>query len=331
MKLRHLFLLLALLLPLLAAPVPSGAGLRDMLKGDGGGLNEGNLRRGKMSCKDKVKQLERAGPLLKKRLGDGPKPSLTFTYGDHKLQAIDVFLPEKSSAPAPYPIIVMVHGGGWCIGDKSNSGVVAGKVSRWLPRGFIVVSVNYRMISDGVYPVEQAADAGRALGYVQREAEKWQGDASRIFLMGHSAGAHIVSLLGSNPAHYGLTPWLGTVSLDSAAMNIPKKMKSNPANLYQEAFGTDADYWVQSSPFDQLSQNAVPWLGVCSSRRRDSCSGAHEYADKQNDLGIPAAVLEEPKNHGSINSELGKDAKYTATVEKFMAGLDDEVKKRLAR
>ena len=55
------------------------------------------------------------------------------------------------------------------LGDKGNSGVVANKVLHWLPRGYIVVSPNYRM-SRPPSPLDQTEDVGRALAFVQANA-----------------------------------------------------------------------------------------------------------------------------------------------------------------
>ena len=71
--------------------------------------------------------------------------------------------PEARCLPPPgrkqAPILVMVHGGAWKLGDKGNTGVVANKVLHWLPRGYIVVSLNYRL-SRPPSPLEQAEDVG---------------------------------------------------------------------------------------------------------------------------------------------------------------------------
>ena len=66
-------------------------------------------------------------------------------YGPAKLQTMDVYLPPK---PKAAPAILMVHGGAWAFGDKTNAQVYENKVARWVPRGFIFVSINYPMVPD---------------------------------------------------------------------------------------------------------------------------------------------------------------------------------------
>jgi arylformamidase len=245
-------------------------------------------------------------------------------YGPDKLQAMDVYLPPESKAA---PIILMVHGGGWRIGDKRHPPVFENKVARWVPKGFIFVSVNYPMVPESD-PVEQADDIARALAAVQAAAPGWGGDPARVILMGHSAGAHLVSLLNADPARaarLGARPWLGTVSLDSGALDVPAIMTHRHARLYDEAFGDDPALWEASSPIHHLTKASPPWLGVCSSNRRTSCDTNEVYAAKSKALGTRAETLGEPLSHGEINSELGKPGAYTEAVEAFMASLDPSV------
>ena len=257
-------------------------------------------------------------------------------YGPAKDQRMDIYLPVRSGAQPdaqPAPVILMVHGGAWAFGDKGIDRVVDNKVSRWLPKGLIFVSVNYPMIPDAD-PVEQADDVARALAAAQGAAPGWGGDPDRFILMGHSAGAHLVSLLNADPARatkQGARPWLGTVSLDSGALDVPQIMNHKHAKLYDEAFGADPAFWEASSPVHHLSSGMKPWLGVCSRLRSDSCATNTAYALKSKALGARAEVLGERLRHGAINEELGKPGEYTDAVETFLASLDPRLKTLLGK
>lgn len=255
---------------------------------------------------------------------DGVRVLRNVAYGTAKLQAMDVYLPPQ---PRSAPIILMVHGGGWRIGDKRHQPVTENKVARWVPKGFILVSVNYPMVPDSD-PVEQADDVARALATAQQAAPQWGGDPARVILMGHSAGAHLVTLLNADPSRairQGAAPWLGTVSLDSGALDVPAIMNHRHPRLYDEAFGNDPAFWEASSPIHQLARDSRPWLGICSSNRLASCGGNRAYAAKAQALGARAEVLGQALSHGEINSELGKPGAYADAVEAFMASLDPGV------
>ena len=133
-------------------------------------------------------------------------------YGNADLQTMDVYLPRKPQTGMP--VIFMVHGGAWRFGDKTARSVVLNKVARWVPRGFILVSVNYRMLPTARL-LQQAEDVARALATAQAKAASRGGDPAKFILMGHSAGAHLVALLDADPAlayKAGARPWLGVVA-----------------------------------------------------------------------------------------------------------------------
>ena len=163
----------------------------------------------------------------------------------------------------------------------------------------------------------------------------WGGDRNKFILMGHSAGAHLVSLLTTTPAlaasvEQKPTPWLGTVSLDSAAFNVIEIMEHRHLRLYDNAFGTDHEYWKSASPFYSVSKASRPILAVCSSRRDDSCAQAHQFATKSAALGVTMTVLEKDYSHREINLRLGEEPRYTSEVEAFMSRLDKSVANVLA-
>ena len=256
---------------------------------------------------------------------DGVTILRDIAYGPAKLQTMDVYLP---SQPKGAPIILMVHGGAWAFGDKSNPQVYENKVARWVPRGFIFVAINYPMVPDSD-PVQQADDVGRAMAAAQKAAPGWGGDPDRLILMGHSAGAHLVTLLNADPARatrLGARPWLGTVSLDSGALDVPAIMEHEHFKLYDTAFGKDPALWMSASPVDHLTKEGPPWLGVCNANRPASCDPNKIYAAKARALGLSAEILGEELRHGQINRELGEPGAYTDAVEKFMASLDPAVK-----
>jgi acetyl esterase/lipase len=245
-----------------------------------------------------------------------------LAYGSDPAQKMDVYRPANAQNA---PVIFMVHGGGWRRGDKEAAGVVNNKVEHWLPKGYIVVSVGYRLVPQ-VTPMGEAQDIAQALAFAQGKARSWGGDPSRFVLMGHSAGAHLVSLLTSAPSiatNAGAGPWLGTVVLDSAAYNVVDIMQKRHFGLYDEAFGSDQQLWRDASPILRLTKAPVPMLLVCSSQRADSCAQAQAYADKAKSLGGRVSVYPIDMRHGEINAQLGAPGQdLTAQVDNFLHSLN---------
>jgi len=238
-------------------------------------------------------------------------------YGPDPRQRLDLYAPRAAHGA---PVIVMVHGGGWRHGDKALPGVVADKVARWVPRGALVVSVNYRMLPD-TDPLQQARDVARAVATAQREVVRLGGSPDRFVLMGHSAGGHLVALLAASPAmarDAGVRPWLGTVLLDSGAIDTVALMRAPHAPLYDDAFGTDPRYWVAASPLAQLKQRTAPVLAVCSTPRLRSCQAHAAFVARARALGSRAQLLPEQLSHREINVTLGEANAYTRAVEEFL-------------
>lgn len=264
-------------------------------------------------------------------LPEGVRVIRDIPYGADALQRFDVYVPKEIAGPAP--VIFMVHGGGWRRGDKAMSGVVENKVARWVPEGFIFISTNYRLLPDAD-PLTQAQDVAKALAVAQTLAPRWGGVASKFIVMGHSAGGHLVDLLGADPRRayaQGAQPWLGTISLDAGSINVVDVMENPHAPLFDDAFGTDPEYWKQVSPHHALRAGATPFLVICSKVRERESLNTLKFMLKARSLGVLAEFLPEDLTHGEINSTLGLENDYTLDVEEFMSSLDPLVKWRLRK
>ena len=243
-----------------------------------------------------------------------------LAYGEHERQRIDVYLPDNAEDA---PLIFMVHGGAWAIGSKTGRNVVGAKAEHWLAEGYIFVSASYRLIPDAD-PLRQAGDLARALAFTQNAAGSWGGDPRRVVLMGHSAGAHLVTLISADPRYAeaaGARPWLGTVALDSGAYDVVEIMQDRHFRLYDRAFSDDPAYWREASPTLVMGEAPLPVLMVCSSRRAIACDQAEAFAERARWLGGRAEVLPVDLSHGDVNAELGDDPDYTAAVDRFLHSL----------
>jgi arylformamidase len=248
----------------------------------------------------------------------GARLERDLTYGKDPRQRLDVYHP---AAAAHSPLIFMVHGGAWMRGSKSLWRVVKNKVTHWVSKGYIFVSIDYRMAPESD-PLAQVDEVATALAFVQSRLRAWGGDPSRLIVMGHSSGAHLVALLTADPAisaRRGAVPWLATISLDSAAMDVEQLMQRRHPGFYDRVFKRDPAFWREASPTLRLHGKPVaPTLIVCSARRRDSCSAAQAFAAKASKLGGRVEVLSEDLSHPEINDQLGSASAYTERVDTFL-------------
>ncbi len=243
-------------------------------------------------------------------------------YGPDPRQRFDVYLP---AAARRAPAILLVHGGSWTYGDKDHPGLIPNKADYWLPKGYALISMNYRLLPD-TPPLEQARDVARALAAAQRQAAAWGVDRDRFALMGHSAGAHLVAVLAASPGlvrEAEAAPPRGAVMLDSAAYDVERLMKQKRhPRLYDRVFGADPAAWSAVSPYGLLSRKSLPMLAVCSTRHvMASCAQARSFERKAGALGVRVEVLPQDLSHMHINRELGAASAYTNEVAEFLRSI----------
>jgi acetyl esterase/lipase len=102
----------------------------------------------------------------------------------------DVFLP---AGEGPFPGVLLVHGGGWALGDKSQMAFLGRRLAR---RGYVAVSIDYRLAPRYKFPA-QLDDCRAALDWMRREAERYHIDPNWLAVFGYSAGGHLAALVGA--------------------------------------------------------------------------------------------------------------------------------------
>lgn len=115
----------------------------------------------------------------------------SIAYAAGERHSLDIYRAERANAP----VVVFVYGGGWKEGDKAQYKFVAASLAA---RGFVTVVPDYRLYPTVRFPVF-LQDAAAAVAWVKGNIARYGGDPNRIFLMGHSAGAHIVAMLTLDP------------------------------------------------------------------------------------------------------------------------------------
>lgn len=111
-----------------------------------------------------------------------------IAYGALPRQKLDVYRPQE---PGPHPVIVFFYGGGWESGERGPYRFVAESLTR---HGYVVVIPDYRVYPEARFPTF-IEDAAQAVRWARDNAGQYGGDPTRLFLMGHSAGAHIAAMV----------------------------------------------------------------------------------------------------------------------------------------
>lgn len=119
---------------------------------------------------------------------------LAYVPGGHPRQTLDLYLPEPGGEPVP--LLVWIHGGGWRMGDKEQTGPLRPLVDE----GYALASLNYRLSQHAIYPA-QIVDCRAAVRWLRANAATYGLDPARVGVGGDSAGGHLAALLGTAAAH----------------------------------------------------------------------------------------------------------------------------------
>jgi len=247
-----------------------------------------------------------------------------FSYGSDALQKLDYWKPTTPGSP----LVIFVHGGGWKRGDKSMS--VGDKSSHYLQQGYAFASVNYRLVPSCTVE-EQAQDVAHAVAYLVRNAEKLGFDGKRVALIGHSAGAHLVALVGTDLSYLKIAEVApksvrGVIPLDGAAYDVPRQIAEGGDfmhDTYLQAFGTEPERQKKLSPTAQAAAPNAPAFLILHVQRVDGTAQSIALGEALRKAGTPAEVKgfegQGLKGHMEINRDLGKpDYPATPVVDAWL-------------
>jgi arylformamidase len=218
------------------------------------------------------------------------------------------------------PVLLFVHGGGWKKGDKNSA---RPKGNFFATQGFLFASANYRL-APSAQPSEQADDVVAALAWIRDHAAEHGGDPERVFLMGHSAGAHLAALAAVDAERLGavglsLDSLDGVVLLDGAGYDVPRQINElatgRNKDLYLSVFGEDPSAWPAVSPALRVTAQAAPFLILHVAKRRTSRLQSEGLAAALTAKGGKATVVGLDKTHATINRDVGKDLEDPLTAK----------------
>jgi len=238
-------------------------------------------------------------------------PYATIAGVDPNLLSLDIHAP-KGARNAP--VVVYVHGGYWKAGDKSQKGHLPEFFCR---RGILFVSLNYRLAPAVTHPV-LIQDVARAVAWVHDHIAEHGGDAAQLYLTGHSAGAHLVALLGTDANRLGevgksLSILRGVIPLDSAAMDI-RSVAANDRRAdspYRAAFGDEPAAWADASPLVHAeSAKSLPPFQIVVAYGpaiANKKAGVDAFAAALRNNGTRAEVVDASsfREHQSLMAEFG--------------------------
>lgn len=191
-----------------------------------------------------------------------PKTMLNISYGSSPEQTMDIYLPEnRSSSSTKY--LIIIHGGGWNGGDKTDMTQYADTMRKRLP-DYAVFNINYRLaLGSNLFPAQEN-DVKSAVQFIINNSAGY-GISQKYALLGASAGAHLALLQGykytSQPNPKAIVSFFGPTDLID--------MYNHPANPYVpgglvSVIGKtptqDSLLYANSSPINFVKSTSAPTI-----------------------------------------------------------------------
>jgi len=192
---------------------------------------------------------------------------LVRTPGAGRQQTLDLYLPRGTASP---PLVIYLHGAMWSDPDDRVGTVV--RLARFLTgHGAAVAVVRYRLAPAHRYPA-QIDDAAAAVAFLLRGAKRFGFDPARVFLAGHSSGAHLAALMALDPAvlaPHGLSPgdFAGVIAADGL-YDLERIATARPDQRarFTAVFGKQDATLRDASPARHVSGAGPPFLVVSAAR-----------------------------------------------------------------
>jgi acetyl esterase/lipase len=202
---------------------------------------------------------------------------IAYRTGPSQQWKLDLAM-KKDQKGKPRPAIVVIHGGGWVEGDKSSfasrKDAVPGNIMHFAARGFVAVTINYRLASEAPFPAA-LEDCKCAVRWLRANARKYHVDPNEIGAYGNSAGGHLALLLGMVGKTAGLEgdgPYQNESSLvqavvsDSGPVDLVHQHQTNQLREVVSRFmggppkGERANAYRGASPIEQITRNTPALL-----------------------------------------------------------------------
>jgi acetyl esterase/lipase len=215
--------------------------------------------------------------------------------------ALDIYQP---SGNGPFPVVLIVHGGGWESGDRKMERPLARHLAAL---GYVTVPVDYRLGRAGRFPAA-LHDLKSAVRWLRAHAGDYWIDPERIGAVGGSSGGHLAALLGASNGETALEGEVGERTGSSAVQAVvdidgladftepdfvrqQAAQPSAPTRFLGGPFTARAEIWRQASPMAHVGPHSAPTLFLNSTAPSPVLPGRAAMRDRLRALGIDAEIV----------------------------------------
>ncbi|MFI5455615.1 MAG: alpha/beta fold hydrolase [Isosphaerales bacterium] len=271
-------------------------------------------------------------------------PKVTFeqdiVYSKIGSSELKLDLARPAEGEGLIPVIVVIHGGAWRGGNKSDVRAIS---SEFVRRGYATVAPQYRFCPKDPFPA-QVHDVKAAVRWVKSNAKKYRIDPDRVGAIGFSAGGHLALFLGLTGPNDGLEGDVAAGAPDSrvravvnyfgptdlAAQDIPDVSKPLVKDFLGGSPQEKPEAAAKASPLTFVSKDDAPILTFQGTKDPlVPFTQAIKLAEAMNTAGVPGRVeLLVGAQHGWAGAELERTVDETFRFFDRYLGKADEAGKR---
>lgn len=179
------------------------------------------------------------------------KRDIVYSRKDGEALKADAYI---SDGQGPFPGVLVIHGGGWYKGNRSQMNSIAKRLAK---NGYTAINISYRLAPEHIFPA-QLEDCQSALRWMRNHAEQFKIDPEHIGAFGYSAGAHLATLLGTTGQKED-----GTDIQAVVAGGTPTDLRLSPNSpMVRRFLGTTIDknpeVYREASPIAHVSDQSAP-------------------------------------------------------------------------
>lgn len=202
------------------------------------------------------------------------------------------------------PVVIFIHGGSWNEGNKKIYGFLGRNFAK---KGIVTVIPNYTLSPDGSYDT-MAKEVAAAIKWTYENIEKYNGNPDQIFLMGHSAGGHLIALVGTNPKYLENTNLIkGIILNDAAGLDMNSFLEKYPPTKnrnYDVTWTKNPENWKDASPIYFLSEKTPPIFMITGTKTYPSIiSQNKDFVEKLNVFQPSVKINYQSKKHIPMMSQ----------------------------
>lgn len=245
-----------------------------------------------------------------------------YTEGEDTLQSLDVYWNRNSKNAS---VLMFVHGGGLLSGDKKQYREMAFHLAK---NGMTVVLVNYRLSPTVKFPAH-VEDVATAIYWARCFIKEYNGDSNSIYLMGHSAGGYLISLILCDKHYleeYGMVPNdISGVVVLSGVFEIKSQDGGATKAYLGMTFGDDERIWENAScktHIDTTTKNNIPPFLISwgAGEGRLIINESKNFTDILNNTGVTfQTFIFNDRNHYAFKSDLmNSESEFFKRINFFM-------------